>query len=103
MVRWRQAEFSPERLAAGQAVFRPDPYDAVLGPAPTSPPGEPADHAGAFAGPPFDPPKNPHLQPFPFSLWARELYVRSPALFCASQNKSAHNLANCPADKQNLH
>jgi NitT/TauT family transport system ATP-binding protein len=55
MVRWRQAEFSPERLAAAQAVFRPDLYDAILGPAPASPPGEPADHVGAFAGPPFDP------------------------------------------------
>ena len=57
MIRWRQAEFSPERLAAAQAVFRPDLYDAILGPSPAVPAGEPADHIGAFAGPPFDPTK----------------------------------------------
>jgi two-component system, oxyanion-binding sensor len=56
MIRWRQAEFSRERLAAAQAVFRPDLYDAILGPTPL-PAGEPADHIGAFAGPPFDPTK----------------------------------------------
>ena len=59
MIRWRQAEFSPERLAAAQAVFRPDLYDAILGPSPAVPAGEPADHIGAFAGPPFDPTKIP--------------------------------------------
>jgi two-component system, oxyanion-binding sensor len=57
MVRWRQAEFSFERLAAAQAVFRPDLYDAILGPPSVLPRGEPADHVGAFAGPPFDPSK----------------------------------------------
>ena len=57
MVRWRQAEFSPERLAAAQAVFRPDLYDAILGRAGASSAGEPPDHVGAFAGPPFDPTK----------------------------------------------
>ena len=57
MVRWRQAEFSPERLAAAQAVFRPDLYDAILGRAAASSADEPPDHVGAFAGPPFDPTK----------------------------------------------
>jgi ABC-type nitrate/sulfonate/bicarbonate transport system substrate-binding protein len=57
MIRWRQAEFSPERLAAAQAVFRPDLYDMILGASPALPAGEPADHVGAFAGPPFDPTK----------------------------------------------
>jgi NitT/TauT family transport system ATP-binding protein len=55
MVRWRQAEFSPDGLAAARAVFRPDLYDAILGPGPALPAGEPADHIGAFAGPAFDP------------------------------------------------
>jgi two-component system, oxyanion-binding sensor len=57
MVRWRQAEFSPERLATAQAVFRPDLYDAILGRAAASSADEPRDHVGAFAGPPFDPTK----------------------------------------------
>jgi NitT/TauT family transport system ATP-binding protein len=60
MVRWRQAEFSPEHLAAAQAVFRPDLYDLILGASPALPAGEPADHIGAFAGPPFDPTKLAH-------------------------------------------
>ncbi len=55
MVRWRQAEFSLDRLAAAQRVFRPDLYDAIFGSGPTPLTGEPADHIGAFAGPPFDP------------------------------------------------
>jgi NitT/TauT family transport system ATP-binding protein len=55
MVRWRQAEFSPEHLAAAEKVFRPDLYDAILGPGPVLPAGEPADHVGAFAGRAFDP------------------------------------------------
>ena len=54
MVRWGQAPLSPELLAAAKAVFRPDLYDAALGPSAPLPPGEPADHVGAFAGPPFD-------------------------------------------------
>jgi ABC-type nitrate/sulfonate/bicarbonate transport system substrate-binding protein len=57
MVRWRQAEFSPELLATAQAVFRSDLYDAILGRAAASSPDEPPDHVGAFAGPPFDPTK----------------------------------------------
>jgi two-component system, oxyanion-binding sensor len=57
MVRWRQAEFSPERLAAAQAVSRPDLYDAILGRAAASSADEPPDHVGSFAGPPFDPTK----------------------------------------------
>jgi two-component system, oxyanion-binding sensor len=53
MVRWGQASISPEGLKAAKAVFRPDLYDAVLGPqegARDSAPGI----MGAFAGPPFD-------------------------------------------------
>jgi NitT/TauT family transport system ATP-binding protein len=55
MVRWRQAAFSPEGLAAAEHVFRPDLYDSILGPGSARPAGEPSDHVGAFAGPPFDP------------------------------------------------
>jgi NitT/TauT family transport system ATP-binding protein len=55
MVRWRQTVFSPEGLVAAQRVFRPDLYDSVLGPGSAPPAGEPSDHVGAFAGPPFDP------------------------------------------------
>jgi NitT/TauT family transport system ATP-binding protein len=55
MVRWGQAPFSREMLAAAKAVFRPDLYDAAIGKAAARPGGEPADGIGAFAGPPFDP------------------------------------------------
>jgi NitT/TauT family transport system ATP-binding protein len=55
MVRWGQAPLSAELLAAAKAVFRPDLYDAALGAPATAPPGELADHIGAFAGPSFDP------------------------------------------------
>jgi two-component system, oxyanion-binding sensor len=55
MVRWGQAPFSAELLAAAKAVFRPDLYDAALGaPAPAIS-SESADVIGAFAGPAFDP------------------------------------------------
>jgi NitT/TauT family transport system ATP-binding protein len=54
MVRWGQAPLSREMLAAANAVWRPDLYDAAIG-APTAPSrGEPADGIGAFAGPPFN-------------------------------------------------
>lgn len=55
MVRWRQAPLSPGLLAEAKAVFRPDLYDAALGPGADRPTGEPADGIGAFAGPAFDP------------------------------------------------
>jgi NitT/TauT family transport system ATP-binding protein len=55
MVRWGQAPFSAELLAAAKAVFRPDLYDAALGAPATAICGEPADGIGAFAGPAFDP------------------------------------------------
>jgi NitT/TauT family transport system ATP-binding protein len=55
MVRWGQAPLSPELLAAAEAVFRPDLYDAALAAPDAKPVGEPVDHIGAFAGPPFDP------------------------------------------------
>jgi NitT/TauT family transport system ATP-binding protein len=54
MVRWRQAPFSLERLAAAKAVFRPDIFDAIVGPPHISPAEEPPDGIGAFAGPAFD-------------------------------------------------
>jgi two-component system, oxyanion-binding sensor len=54
MVRWGQAPMSRELLDASVAVFRPDLYDAVLGPAGGRLPGEPADGVGAFVGPAFD-------------------------------------------------
>ena len=55
MVRWGQAPLSADLLAAAKAVFRPDLYDAALGPSGPLPASEPADGIGAFAGPPFDP------------------------------------------------
>jgi two-component system, oxyanion-binding sensor len=55
MVRWGQAPLSGELLAAAQAVFRRDLYDAAIAPAACDGSGKPADGIGAFAGPPFDP------------------------------------------------
>jgi two-component system, oxyanion-binding sensor len=55
MVRWGQALPSAEGLAEARATFRPDLYDNILGHEPALPPGEPADHVGAFTGPAFDP------------------------------------------------
>jgi len=54
MVRWGQAPLSSELLAAAKAVFRADLYAAALAAPDAAPVGEPADHIGAFAGPPFD-------------------------------------------------
>jgi NitT/TauT family transport system ATP-binding protein len=53
MVRWKQAPPSAELLAAAKACFRPDLYDAALGPDMRLPAGPP-DRIGAFTGPPFD-------------------------------------------------
>jgi len=55
MIRWGQAPMSKEMLAAARAVFRPDLYDAALGPSRPLPASEPSDGIGAFAGPAFDP------------------------------------------------
>jgi two-component system, oxyanion-binding sensor len=55
MVRWGQAPMSADMLAAAKAVFRPDLYDAALGPSGPLPASEPADGIGAFSGPAFDP------------------------------------------------
>ena len=55
MVRWGQAPMSADLLAAAKAVFRPDLYDAALGPSSPLPASEPADGIGAFSGPAFDP------------------------------------------------
>ena len=55
MVRWGQAPLSDEFLATAKAVFRPDLYDAAVGPAAPLPSSEPADGIGAFTGPAFDP------------------------------------------------
>jgi NitT/TauT family transport system ATP-binding protein len=53
MLRWGQAQLSPEALEAAMAVFRPDLYDAALGlPAHAGKSG--SDAIGAFAGPAFD-------------------------------------------------
>ena len=54
MVRWGQAQLSPELLTAAKAVVRPDLYDAALERPDPKPVGEPADGIGAFAGPAFD-------------------------------------------------
>jgi two-component system, oxyanion-binding sensor len=55
MVRWGQAPLSSAMLAEAQAVFRPDLYEAALGPAAPLSPGEPPDGIGAFVGPAFVP------------------------------------------------
>ncbi len=55
MVRWGQTLMSAEGLATAKATFRADLYDHILGGPTSFPPGEPADHVGAFTGPAFDP------------------------------------------------
>jgi NitT/TauT family transport system ATP-binding protein len=54
MVRWGQAPLAVDLLAIAKAVFRPDLFDAALGPEAEQAAGEPADGIGAFAGPRFD-------------------------------------------------
>jgi NitT/TauT family transport system ATP-binding protein len=54
MVRWGQAPLAADLLATAKAVFRPDLFDAALGPEAEQVVSEPADGIGAFAGPPFD-------------------------------------------------
>lgn len=53
MVQWRQAPQSIELANVAKACFRPDLYDAVFGENAETP-NLPADHVGAFVGPPFD-------------------------------------------------
>lgn len=53
MVRWGQATYSPEALAAAKNVFRPDLYDAALG-SPVGSMGDVPDGIGAFTGSTFD-------------------------------------------------
>ncbi len=67
MVRWGQAPLSPELLAAAKEVFDPKLYDAATGGSVPMPPTEPADHIGAFAGPPF----NPHDIAAHLAAWPR--------------------------------
>ena len=55
MVRWGQAPFSLELLAAAKHVFSPALYDGAAGPLAPESASEPADGIGAFAGPAFDP------------------------------------------------
>jgi two-component system, oxyanion-binding sensor len=55
MVRWDQAQLSPELLASAEACFRPELYDGALSPAAGArAPCTPADGIGAFVGPKFD-------------------------------------------------
>jgi two-component system, oxyanion-binding sensor len=53
MVRWNQAQLSPDFLAAAKACFRPDLYDASVGSSGKSSTAG-SDQIHAFAGPPFD-------------------------------------------------
>lgn len=55
MVRWGQAPFSAELLAAAKNVYRSDLYDAAIGASTDVPAGEAGDGIGAFAGPDFAP------------------------------------------------
>jgi NitT/TauT family transport system ATP-binding protein len=54
MVRWGQATLSNDLLAAAQAVFRPDLFDAALDAEDRPGADAPEDGIGAFAGPAFD-------------------------------------------------
>jgi len=53
MVRWGQASYSADALAAAKRVFRPDLYDAALS-GPAAPSGNVPDGIGAFTGGNFD-------------------------------------------------
>jgi NitT/TauT family transport system ATP-binding protein len=53
MVRWNQAPWSLQLLAATKACFRPDLYDLALG-ATAKSSATPAERIRAFAGPQFD-------------------------------------------------
>jgi two-component system, oxyanion-binding sensor len=55
MVRWKQASLSPAALDAAMAVFRPDLYDAALGPRAAAGALDGAGQIDAFTGPKFDP------------------------------------------------
>jgi two-component system, oxyanion-binding sensor len=55
MVRWGQAPYSAELLAAAKAVFRPDLYDDAMPGERETVSGVPTDGIGAFTGPAFDP------------------------------------------------
>ena len=52
MLRWGQAGFSPQLVAAAKDAFRPDLYKEALGESGAAPP--PGDAIGAFCGPVFD-------------------------------------------------
>ena len=54
MVRWGQAPLSDDMCRAAMAVFRPDLYDAAVGPQPARL-AQTTGKIGAFAGPAFDP------------------------------------------------
>jgi two-component system, oxyanion-binding sensor len=67
MVRWGQAPLSPAALDAATAVFRPDLYDAALGPEAREPV---SNVVGAFAGPAFEPRDIAgHLAAFEIGRW----------------------------------
>ena len=55
MVRWGQAPLSEEMCRAAMGVFRPDLYDAAVGPSAGATSREMTGKIGAFAGPAFDP------------------------------------------------
>jgi two-component system, oxyanion-binding sensor len=68
MVRWGQTTLKPDALRTAKAVFRPDLYDAALGPEQT--PAKVSDAVGAFAGPAFDPDDIAgHLAAFKIGHW----------------------------------
>ena len=67
MVRWGQVPLSPAALDAAMAVFRPDLYDAALGPQTREPV---SNVVGAFAGPAFEPRDIAgHLAAFEIGRW----------------------------------
>jgi NitT/TauT family transport system ATP-binding protein len=68
MVRWGQTPMRPEALKTAMGVFRPDLYDAALGPQGKA--AGPSDGIGAFAGPAFDPADIAgHLAAFNIGHW----------------------------------
>lgn len=68
MVRWGQTALRPEALKIAMGVFRPDLYDAAMGP--QDKPADASGAIGAFAGPAFDPNDiQGHLAAFKIGHW----------------------------------
>lgn len=68
MVRWGQTAMRPEALRTAMGVFRPDLYDAAMGPSAAA--SDASGAIGAFVGPAFDPDDIAgHLAAFKIGHW----------------------------------